>query len=111
MLINEKIAQSVELLKEFNIDCWITFTRESAINGDPVLPFLVSSSLTWHSALIVTRSGFTKAIVGEYDRRTVEDLGAYQTVVGYVTGFREPFLSTMKSINPASIAGVTLRVW
>lgn len=104
MLIIEKIAQSVELLKEFDIDCWITFTRESEINGDPVLPFLVDASLTWHSALIVTRAGSATAIVGEYDRRTVEDLGAYQKVIGYVTGFKEPFQSVMKSIDPASIA-------
>lgn len=104
MLIKEKIAQSVELLKEFDIDCWITFTRESALNGDPVLPYLVDASLTWHSALIVTRSGSSIAIVGEYDRRTVEDLGAYQKVIGYVTAFRDPFQAVMKELNPASIA-------
>ncbi len=104
MLIKEKIAQSVALLKEFDIDCWITFTRESALNGDPVLPYLVDASLTWHSALIVTRSGSSIAIVGEYDRRTVEDLGAYQKVIGYVTGFRDPFQAVMKELDPVSIA-------
>jgi Xaa-Pro aminopeptidase len=104
MLINEKIAQSIELLKEFDIDCWITFTRESSINGDPVLPFLVDATLTWHSALIVTRTGCTTAIVGEYDRRTVEDLGAYGKVIGYIKGIKGPFQSVMKSTNPATIA-------
>ena len=104
MLIKEKIAQAVILLKEFDLDCWITFTRESAINGDPVLPFLVEGSLTWHSALIVTRTGFTAAVVGEYDRRSVEDLDAYGEVIGYVKGFGEPFQSLMKKINPATIA-------
>jgi Xaa-Pro aminopeptidase len=104
MLIKEKIAQAVVLLKEFDLDCWITFTRESAINGDPVLPFLVEGSLTWHSAIIVTRTGFTAAVVGEYDRRSVEDLEAYGEVIGYVKGFGEPFQSLMKKINPATIA-------
>ena len=104
MLIKEKIAQAVILLKEFDLDCWITFTRESAINGDPVLPFLVEGSLTWHSALIVTRTGFTAAVVGEYDRRSVEDLEAYGEVIGYVKGFGEPFQSLMTKINPATIA-------
>jgi Xaa-Pro aminopeptidase len=104
MLIKEKIAQAVVLLKEFDLDCWITFTRESAINGDPVLPFLVEGSLTWHSALIVTRTGFTAAVVGEYDRRSVEDLDAYGEVISYVKGFGEPFQSLMKKINPATIA-------
>ncbi len=104
MLIKEKIAQAVVLLKEFDIDCWITFTRESSINGDPVLPFLVEGSLTWHSALIVTRTGFTAAIVGEHDRRGVEDLGAYGEVIGYVKSFAEPFRAMMERINPATIA-------
>jgi Xaa-Pro aminopeptidase len=104
MIIREKISQAVELLKEFNIDCWITFTRESAINGDPILPYLVNSTLTWHSALIVARSGCTTAIVGEYDRRTIEDLGAYGKVIGYVKGMKGPFQSVLKGIDPSTIA-------
>jgi Xaa-Pro aminopeptidase len=104
MIIQEKIAQAVELLKEFNIDCWITFTRESAINGDPILPYLINSTLTWHSAVIVARTGVTTAIVGEYDRRTIEDLGAYGKVIGYVKGMKGPFQSVLKSMNPSTIA-------
>ena len=69
MLVQEKIAQAKEILKEFDIDCWITFVRESQINGDPILPFLVNADLTWHSALIVNKDGSTKAIVG--DRKSV----------------------------------------
>ena len=36
-LIQEKVRQAVGLLKEFGLDCWITFTRESEICGDPTL--------------------------------------------------------------------------
>lgn len=32
MLIQEKVNQANDLLKEFNIDCRITFVRESSIN-------------------------------------------------------------------------------
>jgi len=104
MLIQEKVAQAIDILNEFAIDCWITFVRESAINGDPVLDYLVDADLTWHSALIITRSGETFAVVGEYDRRTVEELGAYREVVGYVKGVKEPFQRIMKKLNPARIA-------
>ncbi|MBP1691357.1 MAG: hypothetical protein H6Q32_709, partial [Bacteroidetes bacterium] len=41
-LIREKVAQATALLNEYDIDCWITFVRETALNGDPVLPFLVA---------------------------------------------------------------------
>jgi Xaa-Pro aminopeptidase len=104
MLIKEKISQAIGILKEFNIDCWITFTRESAINGDPTLPFLVPADLTWHSALIITKEGDTRAIVGQYDKKMVEDTGAYNTVIGYIEGIKKPLKDYLSMLNPASIA-------
>jgi Xaa-Pro aminopeptidase len=104
MLIKEKVEQAKKLLTEFNTDCWITFVRESAINGDPSLNFLVSADLTWHSALIISKDGKAHAIVGKYDQKTVEDTGAYSSVVGFVEGIKEPFQSYMKKLNPKTIA-------
>jgi Xaa-Pro aminopeptidase len=104
MLIKEKIAQAIGILKEFDIDCWITFTRESAINGDPTLPFLVPADLTWHSALIITKEGDTRAIVGQYDKKMVEDTGAYRTVVGYIEGIKKPLTEYLTELKPVSIA-------
>jgi Xaa-Pro aminopeptidase len=104
MLIQEKINQAKAILKEFDIDCWITFVRESQLNGDPTLAFLVTADLTWHSAFIVTKSGETRAIVGKYDQKTVEETGAYDQVVGFVEGFKEPLLSYLNSLNPREIA-------
>ena len=104
MLIHEKVNQSVEILKELGIDCWITFVRETALNGDPILPYLVDGSLTWHSAFIVSRSGKKIAIVGKYDRKTVEDLAAYDQVIDFVEGIKKPFIETLRSLNPSRIA-------
>jgi Xaa-Pro aminopeptidase len=104
MLVKEKVEQAVRLLNEFGFDCWITFVRESSMNGDPTLAYLVNGALTWHSAIIITRSGRSYAIVGEYDRRGVEDLRAYGEVHGYVKGVKEPFQTVMKKINPTTIA-------
>ena len=103
-MIKEKINQASGLLKEFGIDCWITFTRESEINGDPILPFLLPGSVTWHSAIIITADGKSRAIVGRYDRATVEETGAYDEVFDFVSSFREPFLECMGKIDPKSIA-------
>jgi len=104
MLIKEKIDQAKDLLKEFDIDCWITFVRESQINGDPTLTFLSPADVTWHSAFIISKDGRAHAIVGKYDQKTIEDTGAYDEVVGFVEGIKEPFQSYMKKLNPKVIA-------
>lgn len=103
-LIQEKIQQAIHILKEFSIDCWITFVRESGINGDPILPFLVNDALTWHSALIIHKDGTTHAIVGKYDQPTVEELGVYDNVIGYVEGIKRHLQTHLKAKNPQKIA-------
>ncbi len=104
MLIKEKIDQAKDLLKEFDVDCWITFVRESQINGDPTLAFLSPADVTWHSAFIISKDGKAHAIVGKYDQKTIEETGAYDEVIGFVEGIKEPFQSYMKKLNPKIIA-------
>ncbi|MCU0412315.1 MAG: Xaa-Pro peptidase family protein [Bacteroidetes bacterium] len=103
-LIQEKLAQAVGLLKEFRIDCWITFVRETSMLTDPTLPFLAPSDLTWHSALVVTASGERVAIVGKYDKQMLDEAKAYDEVIAYVEGFRKPLQELLRRIKPASIA-------
>ena len=103
-LIQEKVRQAAGLLREFGVDCWITFTRESEICGDPTLVFLAPGHVTWHSAFIVTADGRTRAIVGLYDKKGIEETGAYDEVVGYVTGIKEPLLEYLREFDPKTIA-------
>ncbi len=102
-LVQEKVKQAAGLLREFGIDTWITFTRESAICGDPTLVFLAPGAVTWHSAFIVAADGRTRAIVGLYDQKAVEETGAYDQVVGYVTGIKEPLLECLKEFILAEV--------
>ena len=104
MLIQEKVAQAKAILKEFNVDCWITFVRESEINGDPTLDFLLGVPVTWHSAFIITSAGQSFAIVGKYDHQTVADTGAYDDVQSFVEGIHDLFIARMKALNPSAIA-------
>jgi len=104
LLIREKTRQAIEILKETGIDCWITFTRESEICGDPTLVFLAPGHVTWHSAFIFSSDGKKKAIVGLYDQRAIAETGAYDAVDSYVTGMKELFESYMKELNPRNIA-------
>ncbi len=104
MLVQEKIAQAADILNELDIDCWITFVRESSISHDPMLDFLIEADVTWHSAFIVTKSGETYAIVGEMERKAIEDLDVYTHILSYVEGVKQHFLETIRKIDPTSIA-------
>jgi len=104
MLVTEKVNQAKALLREFDIDCWITFVRETEINGDPTLAYIGPAQLTWHSALIIGKSGRTRAIVGRFDVKSVEDCGAWDEVVGYVTSIREPLTEYLRELDPRTIA-------
>ncbi len=103
VLIKEKTEQAVKILKESGLDCWITFTRESEICGDPSLVFLAPGQVTWHSAFILTAGGQKRAIVGLYDKKAIEDTGAYDTVEGYVTGIKEPLQKFLQELQPQRI--------
>jgi Xaa-Pro aminopeptidase len=104
MLIKEKVAQAIQILNENDVDCWITFVRESGIVHDPMLDYLIQADVTWHSAFIITKSGETYAIVGQMDTATIEDLGIYTHVLGYVEGIKECLTNAIKEFDPCSIA-------
>ena len=103
-LINEKVKQSVSILNELNMDCWLTFVRETSVTGDPMLSFLSPSDLTWHSAFLVTRSGETIAIVGDMEKKGIEELGVYSQVRSYVESINPELQEVLRRLNPASIA-------
>lgn len=103
-MIKEKVRQAVAILKENDVDCWITFVRESGIVHDPMLDYLIQADVTWHSAFVIAKSGETYAIVGQMDTPTIQDLGVYTHVLGYVEGIKEPLLNVIKELAPASIA-------
>jgi len=104
-LLQEKITQAIEILKETDLDLWLTFVRETNGVRDPALDFLIGpSDLTWDSALILTKSDEHIAIVGHYEVDAVERLGIFDTVLGYDESIR-PFLQeTFQRLDPAQIA-------
>ncbi|HSQ27184.1 MAG TPA: Xaa-Pro peptidase family protein [Anaerolineales bacterium] len=103
-LIQEKIAQAVEILREQKIDAWLTFVRETSAAGDPVLPLIYGHDLTWQSALIITSKGESFAILGHYEAETARLLNAYTNVIPYHEGIRGVLLHTLERIQPGKIA-------
>ena len=103
-IIQEKLNQAVSLLKEQNIDCWITFVRETSAVHDPALDLLLGFGLTWDSAIIITRSGKKIAIAGRFDANNIRKLEAYDEVIAYDQGIAETLLGHISQLNPSNIA-------
>jgi len=103
-LTQEKTEQAIRILQEKNIDCWLTFVRETSSGSDPVLPLIYGHDLTWQSALIMTRSGEKIAIVGHFEAETARRTGAYTQVIPYHESIRLPLLVVFDRIRPQNIA-------
>jgi Xaa-Pro aminopeptidase len=104
-LIQEKVNQAIEILKEKEIDLWLTFVRETSGVRDPILNFVLGpGDLTWESALMFTRSGERIAIVGQLEAEEVSRLGVYENITGYDKAFSQPLRETLERLDPRQIA-------
>jgi hypothetical protein len=82
-IYTEKADQAAALLHEFDLDCWLTFARESVVSPDPGIELAIGSNVTWPSAFIFTKDGQRIAIVGRYDVPGVESYGVFPTIISY----------------------------
>lgn len=104
-LIQEKVDQAIQILKEQNIDLWLTFVRETSGVRDPVLSFLIGDNdLTWPSALILTKKGDKIAIVGNLEKEALDRLDVFTEIIGYDTGISLVLRETIARLNPDWIA-------
>ena len=104
-LIQEKTDQAIEILKEQDIDLWLTFVRETSGVRDPVLSFIIGESdLTWPSALILTKQGDKIAIVGNLETEALERLEVFTKIIGYDTGVSGVLRETITKLEPKQIA-------
>ncbi len=100
----EKLDQAVEILREQDIDCWLTFVRESSETPDPVMKLIVGHDVTWQSAFIVTRAGRRIALVGGPEEATVKRAVLYEDVRAYDEGFAPSLRAILRELDPRQIA-------
>jgi Xaa-Pro aminopeptidase len=103
-IVREKLEQAVEILNEENVDLWMLVGRETDVMGDPSLPLVVGTSVTWESAFLVSCDGNHVAIVGTGDVANIEQTGAWTNVIGYVEGISGPLREEIAKRDPNVIA-------
>jgi Xaa-Pro aminopeptidase len=109
-LLQEKVNQAIEILKEQQIDMWLTFVRETSGVRDPMLDFLIGANdLTWPSALLLTRKGERIAIIGNLEKDAIARLNVFDEILGYDKAMSEPLRETITRLDPDKIAVNTSR--
>lgn len=103
-IFKEKIQQAVEILKEKDVDMWLTFVRESSVNHDPVMDMVVGTNSTWEAAFVINKDGDTTAIVGDMEEENFVKAGLYKNIIGYLKSIREPLREYLTKKNPKKIA-------
>ncbi|MBE2195008.1 MAG: aminopeptidase P family protein [Anaerolinea sp.] len=101
---SEKIHQAIAILQEKEIDCWMTFVRETEHNADPALPLISPANVTWHTAFIITQSGKKIVIAGRYDAENFRRMGVWDEVISYDQSIQPDLVRVMDQINPRQIA-------
>src|SRR6266511_2643022 len=99
-LIQEKVNQAIEILREVQIDLWLTFVRETSGVRDPALDLLIGpNDLTWTSALMITRKGDKIAIIGNLEKDALQRLDVFPEILGYDKSIRELLRETITRLN------------
>ena len=100
----EKIAQSISILKELDIDMWMVVEKESELLSDPIMDFIIGTGVTWLSFFIFTKSGEKYAIVGNLDKQKLDSLALFDKVIPYTNSPKESLFEIMGEQDPSRIA-------
>ena len=103
-ILAEKLDQVVDILKETQIDCWLTFVRETAELADPCLKLISPSGVVWSSAFIFTAKGDRIVIAGKFDADAFQKSGFYTEIIEYIATPRDVLRKVLSRLNPKKIA-------
>jgi Xaa-Pro aminopeptidase len=103
-LVREKLDQAVGILREQDVDLWLTLVRETSLTSDPCLDLVAGTYSAWTGAFLVSSCGERIAIVGRFDAPSVRALDAYSEVIGYDESIRPALRGAVERIGPRSLA-------
>ena len=104
MLQREKLDQAKRILQESDVDLWLALVRETGQTSDPVLPLLCPVDFTWTSAIMVTKTGRSIALVGNHDAEGVRQTALFDEVRAYEQDFKPDFAALLAELQPQRMA-------
>lgn len=102
-LVAEKTAQAVDVLDDLDVDCWLTFCRETTEIQEPCVPLLLGFDVVWPTAILITAAGERHVILGRHDAPSARDLDVHE-VHAYDESFADAFQAVLADIDPDEIA-------
>ncbi|MBN1983872.1 MAG: aminopeptidase P family protein [Chitinivibrionales bacterium] len=103
-LTKAKVTQAEAIVKELDIDLWLTINRESDIVPDPVTDLIVGQKLMWLSCFFITKQGRSIALVGSAEAANLQRSKLYDEIVVYGSDVGIEVKKLITEINPRSIA-------
>lgn len=103
MLLHEKADQAQALLAETELDCWLTFVRETELHPDPGFEQIVGAGVVRNSAFLLGVKGERIAITANFDTSAIRARGVFGEVIGYDEDIREPLLAVLRRLDPRQI--------
>jgi len=82
-LQREKVMQAIEILKEQDLDMWMTIGRETMMNSDPVIPLISKSEFGGMTAAIICQDGTNILIANHLDAGGHRQAQVYDEVIEY----------------------------
>jgi Xaa-Pro aminopeptidase len=99
---SHKLAQAQSLLREHDLDAWLTVVRESAERPDPNVRFFTDLDFTWSTFFLVTPTR-SAALVATFDAPDLVALGLFDEVATYKEGPRAALLQLLDHTRPTRI--------
>jgi len=97
----EKIKQSIELLKQEEIDMWIVYASEGS---DPAVPLLTGIHTVGPTAFVITREGLAYSLCSRIDAQESQQSGIFDQVLIYQTDLSEVLKPLVEEKAPEKIA-------
>lgn len=100
-LNREKVQQTVELMKEYDIDTYLILTRE---NTDPSLPLLIGVRSVHQGAIFINQNGEHYVLTSVSDQASYQETNIFKAVIPYHARIEEPFLELLDKFSPNKLA-------
>ncbi|MBP1941373.1 Xaa-Pro peptidase family protein [Cytobacillus luteolus] len=97
----EKLNQSIDFLRELDIDMWLILTSEGS---DPCIPLMTGVGTVGPGVFIITKEGEKLALCSSIDAQDLEESELFDTVYKHSGSLADLLVDVIKKINPSNIA-------